>query len=96
MIMKRTTPTLLVVTLSIGHALAASDAPGPTLDPAQCTAVWSLTERQGDILMEDKARPFIVNFKMVDADGDGRITQEEFKKGCKGGLVKSQKMSPNP
>ena len=39
------------------------------------------------MLSEDKAAPFVVNFKMVDADSDGNISQDEFKQGCKAGLV---------
>jgi hypothetical protein len=94
--MKHTTFAVLAVVLCSGHALAASDTPGPALDPAQCTAVWSLTEREGDSLSEGKARPFIVNFRMVDTNRDGQITQEEFQKGCRGGWVKSEKMNPHP
>jgi hypothetical protein len=92
--MKRTTVTILTLLLSSTYGVAAENSPGPVLDPAQCTAVWSITERDGDTLTEEKARPFIVNFTMVDTDGDGRITQEEFQKACKGGLVKSEKMNP--
>jgi Ca2+-binding EF-hand superfamily protein len=31
--------------------------------------------------------PYIVNFKMVDVDGDGKITADEFKAACGKGLV---------
>ena len=64
-----------------------SGRPGAVLDDAKCTSVWSMTERDGDTLSEGKAAPFIVNFKMVDADNDGKITEAEFKEGCKKGLV---------
>ena len=60
-----------------------SGRPGAVLDDAKCTSVWSMTERDGDTLSEGKAAPFIVNFKMVDADNDGKITEAEFKEGCK-------------
>jgi hypothetical protein len=33
--------------------------------------------------------PDIVNFKMVDVDGDGKITADEFKAACGKGLVKN-------
>lgn len=33
--------------------------------------------------------PYIVNFSMVDGDGDGTISADEFKAGCAKGMVKS-------
>jgi Ca2+-binding EF-hand superfamily protein len=56
--------------------------------------VWSLTEREGDTLSQDKAAPFIVNFEMVDTDKDGKITEDEFLEGCKQGLVQEQPSKP--
>jgi hypothetical protein len=83
-----------------GHALAGPGAgepkesadptsgrPGAILDDAKCASVWSLTERDGDKLSEAKAAPFVVNFKLVDANADGNISEAEFKDGCKKGLV---------
>jgi hypothetical protein len=64
-----------------------SGRPTAVLDDAKCQTVWDLTEREGDVLNEDKASPFIVNFSMVDTDGDGKNSQDEFKQGCKKGLV---------
>ncbi len=99
--MKRPTLTALALMFSASYALAGGGAPVPpqpegsdpsgrpaaVLDDAKCQSVWSMTEREGDVLSEDKAAPFVVNFKMVDADGDGKISQDEFKQGCKAGLV---------
>ena len=82
--------TGLALLLSTGYALAepmTSGRPSAVLDDAQCQSVWSRTERDGDTLSEGKARPFIVNFKMVDANGDGKITWDEFKAGCAKGMV---------
>ena len=53
-----------------------------------------MTQRDGDTLSGDQAAPFIVNFSMVDADGDGKITQSEFEDGCKKGLVQEQASKP--
>jgi EF hand len=65
----------------------ASGRPSAVLDDAKCANVWSLTQRQGDTLSEGQAAPFIVNFKLVDVDGNGQISEAEFKDGCKKGLV---------
>jgi sporulation protein YlmC with PRC-barrel domain len=97
--------------ITAGHALAgpgagepkeaadpASGRPGAVLDDAKCASVWSLTERDGDTLSEDKAAPFVVNFKLVDANADSKISEVEFKDGCKKGLVQeaAAKGAPEP
>jgi len=102
--MKLATVTALATLLSAGYAIAGGGAPVPpvpeggapsgrpsaVLDEAKCDSVWNMTEREGDILSEGKAGPFIVNFTMVDTDRDGLITQEEFKQGCKNGWVQEK------
>lgn len=65
----------------------ASGRPAAILDDAACADVWSLTQREGDTLSEGQAAPFIVNFNLVDTDGNGQISEAEFKDGCKMGLV---------
>ena len=67
-----------------------SGRPGAILDDTKCNAVWSRTEREGDALVADKAAPFIVNFEMVDTNKDGKVTEDEFKQGCKNGWVQEQ------
>ena len=52
--------------------------------------------REGDTLSQGQVAPFIVNFDMVDADGDGKITEAEFKEGCKQGLVQEATASQQP
>jgi EF hand domain-containing protein len=105
--MRLVTATALAVLMSAGYAFAGGGAPVPAqpkgdgasgrpaavLDDAKCQSVWSLTERQGDVLSEDKAAPFIVNFQMVDTDGNGKITQAEFQQGCKHGWVQEASAS---
>lgn len=73
-----------------------SGRPSAVLDEAKCTSVWSMTEREGDTLSEGKAAPYIVNFKLVDADGDGKISEAEFKDGCKKGLVQEASANDSP
>lgn len=72
--------TGLALLLSTGYAFAepmTSGRPSAVLNDTQCQSVWSRTERDGDTLSEGKAKPFIVNFKMVDANGDGKISWDE-------------------
>jgi hypothetical protein len=106
--MKLATLAALSMLLSVGSAFAGAGAPvpekpeggppsgrpGAILDDPKCEAVWSMTQREGDTLSEGKAAPFIVNFKIVDANNDGKITQDEFKEGCKKGLVQEQASRP--
>ena len=106
--MKSVSLSAAILLLGVGTALAGGGAPvpekpeggppsgrpGPVLDDQKCTAAWEMTEREGDTLVKDKAVPFIVNFEMVDADGDGKVTQNEFKDGCSKGLVQEQASKP--
>ena len=98
--MKLALVTSALFLITVGHALAGQSAgelkepadptsgrPDAVLDEAKCASVWSLTEREGDTLSEAKATPFVVNFKLVDANADGKISEAEFKDGCKKGLV---------
>jgi hypothetical protein len=98
--MKFVTLTSALILLSASYAVAGPGAgepkepadppsgrPAAVLDDAKCANVWSMTQREGDTLSQGKAAPFIINFKMVDADSDGKISEAEFKDGCKKGLV---------
>ena len=106
--MKLAISAALVLVLGAGTAYAGAGAPvpptpeggppsgrpGAVLDEGKCKTVWSMTERQGDTLSQDKAAPYIVNFQMVDTNNDGKVTQDEFMEGCKKGLVQEQASKP--
>ena len=107
--MRVVTLTSVIVLLSAGYAFAGPGAgqprepsdppsgrPAAILDDAKCADVWSLTEREGDTLSQGRAAPFIVNFDMVDVDGDGKISEAEFKDGCKQGLVQEAAAAQRP
>ena len=68
-----------------------SGRPSAVLDDAQCQTVWKMASPNGATISRDQAVPYIVNFQMVDVDGDGKITADEFKAACGKGLVKNTK-----
>ena len=82
----------LALLLVGGYASAAtmtSGRPSAVLTKKQCKAVWKLAVPHGHHLYYANARPFIVNWRLADPDGDGVMTKHEFKKACSIGLVKN-------
>jgi hypothetical protein len=107
--MKVVTLTSALILLSAGYGMAGpgsgeprtpgdpeSGRPAQVLDDAKCEEVWSQTDREGDTLSMGKAAPFVVNFALVDADNDGKLTAAEFTEGCKKGLVQEGASSQQP
>ena len=92
--------TLTSVTLLLGASCAlaqgtsntmTSGRPSAVLDDATCQTIWQMASPNGATISQDQAVPYIVNFKMVDVDGDGTISADEFKAACGKGLVKNPK-----
>ena len=107
--MKSVMVSCIIVALGAGSALAGpgsgeprtpgdpeSGRPAAVLDDAKCEEVWKVTERDGDTLDMGKAAPFVVNFALVDSDNDGKLTEAEFKDGCKKGLVQESASEQQP
>jgi hypothetical protein len=107
--MRLVTLTTLTLLMSTGVAFAgpgagppkepadpAAGRPSAILDDAKCTSVWNAAQKSGDTLSEGQAAPFVTNFKLVDADGNGTISEAEFKDGCKKGLVQESASSQQP
>ena len=70
-----------------GNHLGRSDAANTR---TSLPRLWLCSSRlDGATISKDQAVPYIVNFTMVDGDGDGKITADEFKAGCAKGMVKS-------
>lgn len=74
-----------------GANTMTSGRPSAILDDAQCQAVWQIASPNGATISQDQAVPYIVNFQLVDGDGDGKISADEFKTACGKGLVKNTK-----
>lgn len=72
-----------------------SGRPGAILDAAECDEAWrNAAANDADHLTAEAAGPVVANVDMVDADGDGKITQAEFKDGCKKGAVQKHASKP--
>lgn len=52
----------------------------------ECRAVWNLAAGRSD-LGRDQAKAYVPDFAAVDTNGDGKITNAEFRAGCEKGLV---------
>jgi hypothetical protein len=73
---------------------APSGKPGAILDDSKCKQVWSEAAGGQSELSADKAGPYVVNIQKVNANNDGKVTEDEFKLGCKGGWVQAQASKP--
>ena len=83
--MKKATVASLAVLFGAGLAFAG---PAAALDEGKCAELWSSALAEGD------ATPYIVDFDQVDADGDGQISEAEFKDGCAQDLVQEAAAAP--
>jgi len=81
---------LLIAAASAICAFAANSASAvEVLDDAQCDAAWTMASPHGDAISKDQAVPYVIDYTMVDSDADGKISADEFKKGCAAGAVKA-------
>ena len=81
--MRLITLTGMALLLSAGYAVAAE---GTVLDDAACQAVWRQAGGEKDIAA-DKAQPYVAKMTLVDVNGDGRISDVEWKRSCAAGLI---------
>jgi hypothetical protein len=106
--MKLGTFTALFMLMSASYTFAGGGAPvpakpeggppagkaGAVLDETKCKQVWSEAAGGENELSADKAGPYVVNREKVDINNDGKITDEEFTQGCKGGWVQAEASRP--
>lgn len=57
------------------------------LSKSECEKIWN--DQDGVALTSDKAGSLVTDFKALDADGDGKLSNAEFTSGCDKGMIKS-------
>jgi hypothetical protein len=83
--MKLITLTGVALLLTASCAIAAEQ--GKPLDATACKAVWTEATDGDKDLTKEKANPYVVKFTLVDTNGDGRISDIEWKNACTAGLI---------
>ena len=60
------------------------------LSQAQCAAIWSKIGKgaKSGSVSETVAQPYLTDFKAVDTNKDGKLSQAEFNAACDKGLVR--------
>ncbi len=84
----------LAAALASGPVLAEATTPAASESAANaaalslddCRKIWNLAAGRSD-LGADGAKPYIDDFATVDTNGDGKITNAEFRAGCEKGFV---------
>lgn len=83
--------------LVLGGAAFAQTTPTPGAKPgagaakmtqAECLSLWNrLDAAKSGSVGEAQAQPYVADFKAVDANSDGKLSQAEFNAGCNKGQV---------
>jgi len=72
-------------------ALAQTTAPksgAVKMSQAECTAAWTkLDVSKSGSVSQSQAQGVVTDFNAADTNGDGKLTQAEFKAACDKGLV---------
>jgi hypothetical protein len=90
----------VAVGLLLGGLAYAQTSPAPKPGPAapaamklsqaECQALWNrLDAAKSGSVTEAQAKPYVADFKAIDANSDGKLSQAEFQAGCDKGQVHS-------
>lgn len=72
-----------------GLAYAQTKTPAPMkMTQAECQALWSrLDASKSGSVSEAQAKSYVTDFKGIDSNNDGKLSQTEFQAGCDKGQV---------
>jgi hypothetical protein len=81
---------LFLTAAAYAQTSTAPKAGAMKMTAAECTSLWNKldTAKSGSVT-EAQAKPYVTNFKSVDANNDGKLSQSEFQSGCNKGEVHS-------
>lgn len=90
-----TTASAIVAAVALGGLAYAQTTPAPKqgggatkLSQAECQSLWNkLDSAKSGSVSAAQARPHITDFKAVDSNNDGKLSQTEFQTGCDRGQV---------
>jgi hypothetical protein len=84
--------SITALVLSAGFILignAQGHIQGYRLDEAKCNAAWAAASPKDNTISYEQASSYVVDANIVDMEGDGSISFEEFKTACADGLMLS-------
>lgn len=85
---------LAFLTILLGSTAAMAAQPPSA---AECQTMWTQAAQSSPSLSQSAAGNYIAssNYKQVDTNSDGQISQSEFQAGCLAGLVQSKATGGN-
>jgi hypothetical protein len=91
-----TTGSAIVAAVVLGGLAYAQTSPAPQpggatkLSQAECQSIWNkLDSGKSGSVTAAQARPHVSDFKAVDSNNDGKLSQTEFQAGCDKGQVRA-------
>jgi hypothetical protein len=91
-----TTGSAIVAAVAVGGLVYAQTSPAPApgggatkMSQAECQSLWNkLDAGKSGSVTSAQAQPHVTDFKTVDTNNDGKLSQTEFQAGCDKGQIK--------
>jgi hypothetical protein len=91
-----TTGSAIVAAVALGGLAYAQTSPAPKpgggatkMSQAECQSLWNkLDAGKSGSVTSAQAQPHVTDFKSVDTNSDGKLSQTEFQAGCDKGQIR--------